>query len=363
MVFLSATLLFAIVSGIFFTVGKITAKKLPSQYAAERWGKNFSQISVFVESGNITTASIGAIRGSIIKALEENNVIESDDSSSKPSFSTKKTNDEDSEQDLNLEPQARSFIDSYSADFGIAQINGEYSRNYNCDITVADGDFFKIQGFRFLSGSPYTLSQWVVLDENLAWKIFGSTNVADMSVRINGKEFSVAGVIAAAESKYESPFAGDVLRAYISYASAEYLQNEPFSEVTQYDAVIPNPVESFAEGVVNNAFEAIKDNSIIIENTGRFNAWNRIIAYKNLAVDTIKTPDYMPWWELAARYLEYRLTYIFGLAFIFAIPPSIVMFAYFIALLLKIKKCSPMVKSAISKIFLKRKVKNYEQQI
>ncbi len=61
------------------------------------------------------------------------------------------------------------------------------------------GDFFTFHPLKLLSGSYFDgedlNKDGVVIDENVAWQLFGSNNVAGMYVEINGVQYPVRGVV------------------------------------------------------------------------------------------------------------------------------------------------------------------------
>ena len=61
------------------------------------------------------------------------------------------------------------------------------------------GDFFTFHPLKLLSGSYFDGEDLnrdgVVIDENVAWQLFGSNNVAGMYVEINGVQYPVRGVV------------------------------------------------------------------------------------------------------------------------------------------------------------------------
>ena len=67
---------------------------------------------------------------------------------------------------------------------------------------MVDAGFWKVFTFQFLSGKPFdeaTIEASLpvaILSENLAKRIFASTNVVDKHFKLDGKEIKVAGVVA-----------------------------------------------------------------------------------------------------------------------------------------------------------------------
>lgn len=64
-----------------------------------------------------------------------------------------------------------------------------------------DANFWKVFGFNFMSGHPYTEEEFqsgitkAVISESLSRKIFGSTDTAGNTIEINGTQYIISGVV------------------------------------------------------------------------------------------------------------------------------------------------------------------------
>ena len=86
----------------------------------------------------------------------------------------------------------------------------------------------------------------VVLDETLAWQLFGGFDVAGLTVTISGKPFQVAGVV-----RRESDFATkeayqDGASMFLSYSAMKSLDEN--STITCYEIVMPDPITGLCQG-------------------------------------------------------------------------------------------------------------------
>ncbi|MCD8187514.1 MAG: ABC transporter permease [Ruminococcus sp.] len=216
-------------------------------YAAQRWSGEdsgeYAQISCFFsESAGFTEDSADEIRYGIISALQDISIVQEDG--------------------------CRLCPDAYSAEVGQLTVTGSKTGSSECEITAVGGDFFTIHNFRLLDGAFFTdddiMQDGAVIDENLAWALFGSCEVSGMDITINGTQFYVSGVVEAPQTEAEAECAGEMPRAYISYEGASgFASGETESEsaaaafktVTCYEVLMPDPVEDFAYDTVSQLME------------------------------------------------------------------------------------------------------------
>ena len=103
------------------------------------------------------------------------------------------------------------------------------------------GDFFTFHPLKLLSGSYFDgedlNKDGVVIDENVAWQLFGSNNVAGMYVEINGVQYPVRGVVKSDKGYFSD--AADEEEAQPMGALHDYVAVDP---VTERSAVVNFPV-------------------------------------------------------------------------------------------------------------------------
>lgn len=230
---------------------------------------------------------------------------------------------------------------AYSAEAGTAVINGDRKGQSEARVTAVGGDFFLFRGFTLLDGSFFSdgnlLKDGAVIDKELAWRLYGSVDIAGEKIYIYGSELYISGVIDTPSDKLEKKSVDDTPRAYISYEAAgpifgtvssdtwdgaEARQPE-FSEVTCYECVIPEPVEHFAYNTVKGQLADMYKGSIsIVNNSERFLPSKRAKALKKLDRYIIRNDDIVyPFWENASRLAEIRLSFIYGVRrLLLAIP-------------------------------------------
>lgn len=196
--------------------------------------------------------------------------------------------------------------------------------------TGIGGDFFffhraYLRDGNYISGNDL-MKDKVVLDKELAWKLFGATEVAGMELLINGERFLIAGVI-----ESEDDFASKAAKTndgglYMSYEKLDFLTG---AKIDCYEAVIPNPVKNFAVNIAREGFG--EKNCEIVENSSRYGIENIIkvmlsFGKRSMRVDGIIFPE----WENAARLTEDYCAVLLFMAVLCGIVPVIfaVLLAY-----------------------------------
>ena len=289
---------------IFVAAGVLFSAELTDQRATERWGnkKDFAQISVFFsEFAEFKEDGAQELKYRINKELKEASL-------------TGETED------------TKVWLGAYSA-------NGKVliaSKNNSADVKAigVEGDFFDFHPLELISGSyfnsDYVMKDLVLLDEYTAFNLFGSNDIVGQIVEIGGLEHVVCGVYKNSESRLDKLAGNDEPTIYMSYEALE--NSGTVSYINTYEALLPNPVSSFALDLVKKSLTTDDKRYEIIENSGRFR-WTKLIQ---------KVPKFgtrgmnsrgvvYPYWENVARGMEDYLEA--------ATVVSVILFAYPIVLL------------------------------
>lgn len=266
-------------------------ERLPSQNAAESWksegGERYEQISAFFCGGyGIDLNEIRRMRVDIDKKMNENSLTAENE-------------------------RARIYFDAFSCTeqkMNITTMSDSYAPNVDAYTIVTGGDFFRFHPLELLSGCYYSdddlMQDRVVIDETLAWQLFGSSNVSGMAVSIGGKIFSVAGVVKAEQDKASQYLIGKKPYMFISYAGIQLIR-EQAPEITCYEVVLPNPVKGLAESIVKDVAAVSEDYRTIVVNTGRYSPIKTLkAAFDGGKSAVIDKPIVYPYWENAARITE-----------------------------------------------------------
>lgn len=269
---------FLLSAGILSACRHSLAASLRDQQAAQRWGgAAYSQISAFYSDADALAATqAGRLTRQIDAAL--------------------------SAASLTAPENARLWYSAYSTE------TDYYARTdrggVTLRLTVFGGDFFAIHQPTLVSGSYLSPgganAGYIFLDENAAWKLFGATDVAGLTLSMGEFEFIICGVGKTPQGTPYDDAYGDVPRAYILYDSP--LASD-VTKITAYEAVLPNPIDGFAMNVLTTALPEAS----FVENSARFDIaplWESLAGRERLGIRT--DPVTFPWWENIARVAEYR---------------------------------------------------------
>ena len=298
---------------ILTAVGSASARSQDYNFAADRWrngGKGeFTQISCFFSpDAGFDKSGVNGVRSKLTSELAAVSVT--------------------SEDGRTL------FPDAYSYRAGEATVTCDLTGRSEADITAVGGDFFLFRGFRLTNGSFFDdddiMQDGAVIDTRLAWNLYGSDDVAGMSIYINDVRLYISGVIETPSTDPEERCAGDVPRAYISSYAAGLIFGEDSSYgekdtdiggkasktdgITCYECVVPDPVENFAYNTVNKYLsETYKGKVSVVNNTERFDPKKRAKALKKLGEYVVADDGIVyPFWENASRMVDVRLSFIYG---------------------------------------------------
>ena len=251
------------------------------------------------------------------------------------------------------------YTDAWSA-FGVVSISGDRGSAAATAIGVG-GDFFLFHPFYLRSGSYISSSDVmrdrIVLDEELAWRLFGSVHLAGMKVVINGAPFVIAGVIArqtdtANVKAYEAFADGGGL--FMSYEALNALLAGSYGDgggavINNYEIILPDPVSGFAKEIIEKAFT--DDSLYIVDTTDRFSVTALYNVLRSFGQRSMLTdPIAFPYWENAARYAEDWLSLLLLISALSLVCPIVFTVIYLVMLVLfGVRKAKGAVHTAIKR--------------
>ncbi|NLH00736.1 MAG: ABC transporter permease, partial [Clostridiales bacterium] len=226
--------------------------------------------------------------------------------------------------DAGIEPknEGQYWTDAYSA---IGSIKVESSRG-SADTTAigVGGNFFMFHPYRLRSGGYIydsdIMNDRVVLDYDLAWKLFGSTQLEGMSVNINGKPYYIAGVVEREKDKFSrKAFKGEPV-IFMSYSALLELSEK--TGIVCYEVAMPNPISNFAENLVKEGFASYKP--AVVENSERYSFINIYNIFKNFGSRSVQDSGIAyPYWENAARISEVYIARLYVIIALLLLFPMI----------------------------------------
>ena len=263
------------------------AQLLDSQHQAERWqgesDTEFRQLSCFMAvDEKLTLEQIYTFRKAMMDKFHEAALDNGTDS--------------------------QLFCDAWCS-FGTVNVSSAQGKG-EVSVTAVGGSYFDFHPIRLLSGnylSPDDLMKdRVLLDEDVAWLLFGGTELSGMSFKINGQPFVAAGVIEREQDFASKAAYSSGMGIYMSYEGYSALVSENAAAgagINCYEVVMANPVKNFALNFAKEKFPI--GGGLLVDNTGRFDYETILKLAKSFGQRSMQTHGViLPYWENAARSVE-----------------------------------------------------------
>lgn len=297
-----------IISAICILVSVHKVGMLDSQYAWERWKGDseaeYTQLSVYLPaSASLGPENINSFRNEMMKQFESASI------------------------DISNIP----FHDAWSCE-GSISVTSEKATG-TVPVTAVGGSFFDFHPLSLISGHYISEADanraQVVLDEELAWFLFGSSDVAGMQMKVGEGTFTVAGVVEresdkASRKAYTADMGlfmnFDAYRSVLLAASGAE-DTAALPPVSCYEVVMPNPVKNFALNIVNEKFP-VKEKDVVV-NSQRFQLAHLASIARDFAARAISSGVPYPYWENAARYTENQVASLSLISAICLLSPFI----------------------------------------
>ncbi|MCR5558012.1 MAG: ABC transporter permease [Butyrivibrio sp.] len=344
-IILAALLLLDLILGL---ICRHIINGLDDQQAARRWETDgrAAQVSLFyTEDQMITYESIRKLEYNMEKKMQDAGIIEEEDDDNSSSVKIVDTRPvgrkEASGSDSNngeepKQEEPKIYNSSYSAQ-GICSLEFESRNAENVDAMGVGGDFFLFHPMELVSGGYFwgddLMKDKIVIDEYLAWQVFGSSDIIGQCVTIGGVNHYIAGVVKSPTGRFNKAAGLSRCIVYMSYDSlARYgtilsgrTSEQEISEdgakmqsggINCYEVVMPDPVEGIAARIVKES-SGLEDKYIsVVDNTNRFNGFALFNVIRGFGIRSMWTqPIFYPYWENVARGFEDVL----GLMFLFRI--------------------------------------------
>lgn len=272
--------------------------KLKDQQMAERWSDEgaYAQISCFFgDPQQVTDYSLTELKYKLIDQLLQDSIAADNEN-------------------------ARVIVDAYSAG-GTVFVTSEKDM-LSVNAIGVSGDFFKFHPLKLIYGTyfdnDYIMQDYIIIDEEVAWKLFGSSNVVGKTVTISNAPHTIIGVIHRDQSKLYKKAGLTDSTIYMSYRSLEkYGTNKGIST---YEIVMPNPITGYAKSKVKDNISISKCE--VVENTDRFSDKALFGNLKNFFYRSMRLENVSyPYWENVARVTQDVLAVVFLFRIIFISIP------------------------------------------
>lgn len=293
-----------LVTGILELVHGSYVSELSSQELVKRWnnGRGFAQISCFFPEGEgLSRDAIAGVERNLSQAMQEASI----DTSG---------------------ADGRTLVDAYSAEADLYVSN----QKIGSDVRAfgVSKDYFLFHPMELLDGSYFQqedeAQDGVILDENVAWKLFGSNHVAGMTVDIGSISYRIRGVVRADEGHYSEAAGEETPSIYVDFQILERMMSGDDSNVSGgdsdtaavrtassytadcYEILIQNPVSDFGTTALSKILE---DSGVtgyeMVENSTRFGLAARWTRLRNFGARSMNAKGIIyPYWENRARAYE-----------------------------------------------------------
>ncbi|MBP8640771.1 MAG: ABC transporter permease [Oscillospiraceae bacterium] len=274
---------------------------LVSQQASKYWAgdsdERFAQISCFFPVNNLVSIdTIYTFRKTIDSKLVEGGI----------------------------EPkeEGENWTDCYSA-IDTLTVSGDRTSSETTLVGVG-GDFFLFHPYQLVSGSYISdddlMKDRVVLDYELAWKLFGGTSLQGMTVTINGNPYYVAGVVHREADKLSTKaFTGEPAM-FMSYSTLSALNEK--TAISCYELAMPDPISKFAKTFAQESFKTQK--GVVVENSTRYSFSSIYSIFSHFGDRSMVTSGAIyPYWENAARISEVHIARLYVFILLLALFPFV----------------------------------------
>ncbi len=229
------------------------------------------------------------------------------------------------------EEKNRLFIDAYSS-LGRITVVSEKG-NLEANAVGIGGDFFLFHPLQLVSGGYFSgadlMKDAVVLDEEAAWQLFGSSDIAGKSVMIGGIPHYISGVVKRQEDRFAE---GAGLSETVVYLSNEsLLAYGKSSGISVYEVTAPNPVKGFVTNCVKEHLGVEERDMLVVENSARYNT--EALLPVILSFGTRSMQNYalrFPYWENIARGWEDIAALVLILRCLFLLIPAVIFIVFLI---------------------------------
>lgn len=214
---------------------------------------------------------------------------------------------------------------SYCAQ-GTATLSLEERTLENTAAIGVGGDFFIFHPFTLVSGTYFgdddIMKDKIVIDEDTAWQLFGSTDIIGQSVLISGVPHYISGVVKKETGKLYEAAGLSKSYVYMSYESLSRYGNilsgvTESSEISEdgataqsggincVEVLCPNPVKGLALKLSKESLVSDENVVVAIDNTDRFSAFALFAVLKNFFTRSMwGKAIFYPYWENVARGYE-----------------------------------------------------------
>ncbi len=227
---------------------------------------------------------------------------------------------------------SRLYVDAYSGmgEITVSSMQGTLTAN----AVGIGGDFFLFHPLTLIDGGYFSgndlMKDSVILDEEAAWQLFGSSEIEGMSVMIGEVPHYVAGVVKREGGRFAEGAGLDKTIIYVSYETLSAYGN--CEGISTYEVVAPNPVKGFLTGTLKEKFGLDENEMFVVENSSRYSLEAMIPVVLDFGIRSMQNAAVsFPYWENIARgYEDIRALMLVFQTILLFIPTVIVLCALII---------------------------------
>ncbi len=317
---------------------------LPEQQLASRWSdeKNMAQVSIFVTQDQLVKEEdLKKFTYLLEKKLVESGVVGEEDEDTDQGKNPQiidtiniddMNKEEEEEQSMPQKTPLQELYDIAYCAQGRVNLKFENRTADRASAIGVGGDFFLFHPMTFVSGSYFSgddlMKDGIVIDEEMAWQLFGSTDIIGECVEIEGIPHYVEGVVKRDKGRIKKAAQQDTSYVYMSYDSlSKYgtilsgvTEEHDVSEdgttaksggITCIEVVCPNPVRGLAAKICKESLGIGDEYVTVVDNTERFSFFSLIAVLRSFFTRSMwNKAIFYPYWENTARGYEDILSLI-----------------------------------------------------
>ncbi|MDO4302752.1 MAG: ABC transporter permease [Bacillota bacterium] len=225
----------------------------------------------------------------------------------------------------------RLVVDAYSSMGRITIVSEKGTLEANA--VGVGGDFFLFHPLTLVSGAYFSgddlMKDSIILDEEAAWQLFGSSDIAGQSVMIGGVPHYVSGVVKRQTGRFAENAGLDNTVVYVSNESlAAYGTGEGIST---YEVIAPNPVKHFVYNAVKEKLGVNEEDMIVVENSSRYCVEALIPVVLDFGTRSMQNAAVkFPYWENIARGYEDIKAIVLIFQMLFLLVPGVIIVVFLI---------------------------------
>ncbi len=316
-VLLISAVLSLIVCAIIGIVMHVKTGTLLDQNAYKHWsteGKTAQVTCFFSRGADINDFTIGSMESVLTKELSA--YIDPDE-------------DDDGKNDRPL------FVDSYSAD-GLVSITSELGKVTDIPAVGIGNDFFTFHPVKLVSGQYFSgadlMQDSVILDDLTAWLLFGSCDIAGMTVTIGDVPHYVKGVYERDTDSISEAAGLTGSMVFISYDSLKTYGKT--NGINCYEVIALNPVKNYLYSTIHDKINMKKEDLVMVDNSERFSLAATFGIIGDLFVRSMQnTAVAYPYWENIARTYETMRGFFLLIQIVLILYPLTLLVIYVIVLI------------------------------